>query len=906
MNDLSIPELKAQIEQSNYLLSEANKEIDNLQSQAKFPGIRQKYKMYKNILVANHQLSKEHQKNLLDIKDYQTQMNELQKKLIQNKNIISALYQENQNLKMKQQFTKKQNSPRKKIRGASDLRQSFGLNLIKHEKKENQNDNNYNQNRQFIIKEEENDDDGPLPQETKKIEFEKLQKQKKDSEQIFRQYQQNIIKFSQDLGAMKIYNVNYSNYLNSVNNQIRAFNQQTRVSVVGEDQFNFYNLLSGNIKKLTKQVEDTNFIIKQVEENIHSLRIRTLKKAENIIQNIESKFKEINNNKKLSYYFLSVRMDSINNSLDDLKKIVGVLQQNINSNKVQGSQIQKNIDNLKVNIQQFMQLYQQGKQKMKDAIRKTLRKTGVKLIKSINKSLKNEKDDENDELYDKIDEEPEEEGEGNANVDNDLLRGSTLIEINDFGKNIELFKSIVLFQDKSIQEENKIREPKILRKNWHEICYIYDDYDMHDVHFEIKAVGLGPFSFFNSCSIGFYMGKEIEIINLEINGQKSKYTYDDYCLDINITLKNLQTAKVYLKYKEKPKFNTMTKSEKLKYPFFRQEYYGLSQALSGQMAKYSLILKGTFEIIAFKEDFFIRNRDNKREKEYIWGGKVPPDGKRTLIKFSKNEATWKFKSNTQIISRRGELKNTVLKVPLGFVGGNNDIIKMDYSSPQTKNIVVDEENRIYEIIYKNSGYQSGEFILSGEIKNRCKGDWEVDLTDEVIESHIPPEDKRDKPVLQKIARKIIEDFDRNNKNSMFNFMDYVKIGKWVHKNIKYDLNYSGRTEMTAMDIYNQRVGVCHHMTRLSNALLYSLGYKVIYTNGFACETNAEFDQNSGHAWSLIQVNGKWYPFDATWDILSGKLPVCHVFQGFFGKSMQVSGTDGANFGKNSEYGKFIG
>ena len=69
---------------------------------------------------------------------------------------------------------------------------------------------------------------------------------------------------------------------------------------------------------------------------------------------------------------------------------------------------------------------------------------------------------------------------------------------------------------------------------------------MHDVHFEIKAVGLGPFSFFNSCSIGFYMGKEIEILNLEVNGQKNKYNYDDYCLDINITLKNLQTAKVYL------------------------------------------------------------------------------------------------------------------------------------------------------------------------------------------------------------------------------------------------------------------------------------------------------------------------------------------------------------------------
>ena len=112
--------------------------------------------------------------------------------------------------------------------------------------------------------------------------------------------------------------------------------------------------------------------------------------------------------------------------------------------------------------------------------------------------------------------------------------------------------------------------------------------------------------------------------------------------------------------------------------------------------------------------------------------------------------------------------------------------------------------------------------------------------------------------------------------------------------------------MTAMDIYKQRVGVCHHFTRLANALLYSLGYKVIYINGFACESRDEFDQNCAHAWSLIKVNGKWYPFDATWGILSGKLPVCHIFQGFFGKSINLVGTDAAAFGRNNnETGKFI-
>ena len=604
MNDLSIPELRQEIELSNNLLAVADKEIENLKSQAQFPGIRQKYKFYKNMLVENHQLLKNLQKNVLSIRGYNNQLNDMQKKLLENKNIIQSLYQENQNLKMRKQQKINPNIPGKKIKGASDLRQSFGFNLKKPEHKINP---NLNQN---VINEEDNEDDGPLSPEMKKVEFEKLLKQKEDSLQKFKHYHQKIISFSKELNALKTYNVNYSNYINSINNQIRAFNQQTRVSVVGEAQFNFYNLTAGKIKQLTQEVENANFTIRQVSDNIHSLKIKTLKKAENIIQNIIIKFNEIKNNKKLNYYFLSIRMDSIVNSLDDLVKIVSVLQQSISSIHAQRKQIEKYINNLKINMQKFMQSYQEGKKQMNNAIRKTLRKTGKAIFNSINKSIKNEKDDDNDELYDKIDEEPENEGE----VDDDLLRGSTLIGINDFGKNIELFKSKILFQDKNIQEENKIREAKILRKNWHEICYIYDDYDMHDVNFEIKAVGLGPFSFFNSCSIGFYMGKDIEILNLEINGKKSKFTYADYCLDMNITLKNLQTAKIYLKYKETPKFSRMTNSEKLKYPFFRQEYYGLSQALSGQMAKFSLILKGSFEIISFKDTFFMRNEQIKEKK----------------------------------------------------------------------------------------------------------------------------------------------------------------------------------------------------------------------------------------------------------------------------------------------------
>ena len=111
--------------------------------------------------------------------------------------------------------------------------------------------------------------------------------------------------------------------------------------------------------------------------------------------------------------------------------------------------------------------------------------------------------------------------------------------------------------------------------------------------------------------------------------------------------------------------------------------------------------------------------------------------------------------------------------------------------------------------------------------------------------------------------------------------------------------------MTAMDIYNQRIGVCHHFTKLSNALLYSLGYKVIYIVGYACTNNKEFNTDSGHAWSLIKVNNKWYPFDSTWGIVSGKLPITHIFSCFFNKEWKMTGIDYAQFERSNARGKFI-
>ena len=65
--------------------------------------------------------------------------------------------------------------------------------------------------------------------------------------------------------------------------------------------------------------------------------------------------------------------------------------------------------------------------------------------------------------------------------------------------------------------------------------------------------------------------------------------------------------------------------------------------------------------------------------------------------------------------------------------GNNEIIKINASSKQTKKITLNDKSRKYIVKYKNNNEKNGEFIIEGELRNRCKGDWIIDLTDEEIE-----------------------------------------------------------------------------------------------------------------------------------------------------------------------------
>ena len=206
------------------------------------------------------------------------------------------------------------------------------------------------------------------------------------------------------------------------------------------------------------------------------------------------------------------------------------------------------------------------------------------------------------------------------------------------------------------------------------------------------------------------------------------------------------------------------------------------------------------------------------------------------------------------------------------------MIKYNYSSEQTKKITFDQNKKTFQVEYSNTNSSIGEFIIEGELINRCKIDWIFNLTDEEIDSLVPDDYKTNKALFNQIANQIIKQYDDTHKKSPIIIHKAGKIGKWIKQNIKYDISYAGMYNIIAKQIYEERKGVCHHFTTLFNALMYSLGYQVLYVFGYAVKNENKFGEKDSHAWSLVKIDGKWKPFDSTFGIFSGKLPVTHVYK----------------------------
>jgi transglutaminase-like putative cysteine protease len=90
---------------------------------------------------------------------------------------------------------------------------------------------------------------------------------------------------------------------------------------------------------------------------------------------------------------------------------------------------------------------------------------------------------------------------------------------------------------------------------------------------------------------------------------------------------------------------------------------------------------------------------------------------------------------------------------------------------------------------------------------------------------------------------------------------------WVHANIAYETGNSGPT-ITAMDIFERRVGVCRDFALLAVAFCRALNIPARYTFGYLPDIAVEPPDvpMDFHAWFEAYLGGRWYSFDARHNI----------------------------------------
>ena len=463
-----------------------------------------------------------------------------------------------------------------------------------------------------------------------------------------------------------------------------------------------------------------------------------------------------------------------------------------------------------------------------------------------------------------------------------LLRNSKIVDfrnnydyINTYRKKMPsiLEESIALIPE-NINLQDFV-ESQLLKTNWIEVATLTDDGGQEvDINFILMAVGLKNLMFYSSWSYGFDLFSKITILTTEINGKKVDAQFNGSHLTFKVKLGNGDKVPIHIKYKS-------IRKDVNKY--YNTNFVGLSSSMAGRHAKYTLLVPEKFIVVNFEKEIFVDRGNGK----WSWTGTVPEGGLETQIKVSPRKATWNVCLYGGVKSKQN-INNTTFHTYKGFCSGNNKVIKYEVNTPKCNKIdgkiIIDKGDTI-EVNFVDLGSKEGFLEQKITFENRSFGSWECN-----INPTIPEDQVKEKQKFKSLAEKIIKE----NKEQK---PKHKKIGEWVHKTMTYKLSFSGK-KMTASQILEIKTGVCEHFTILFNALLNAIDIPAIYCGGNTINDLKSDDDDGAHAWSLVKVNNKWYPMDATWGIFTGNIPISHLFGHFGNGGYGAVGTDTISFLKN--------
>ncbi|MDR0572014.1 MAG: transglutaminase-like domain-containing protein [Rickettsiales bacterium] len=373
---------------------------------------------------------------------------------------------------------------------------------------------------------------------------------------------------------------------------------------------------------------------------------------------------------------------------------------------------------------------------------------------------------------------------------------------------------------------------------------------------DLEAKDLVENYYYSSWSYIFDKESNIELLEAKIsnNNKSNQITFEDNKLTFNFgKLFNGERISLIFKYQEVNK-----ELETLKY--IRQEAVNIPKWVEGNTVVRVEIPK-ELDVYSLNENF------TRRDNIYVWSGKIDKNkGFFDVFQMTKKKARWEVTTRVQF-TNDFILKDVVGKIPLNYVGGNNDIIEYTVYNSQVNHIDNDkikkEENFIVAN-FENLNSTSGFIEIRSTLENNYNNFFWLNNSDLNAILEI---DRQNEPFLRTLANGILEE-DKTD------FPTYIKIGRWVNKNIEYDPSYYGKS-LNSMEILEKKRGVCEHYAILYQDLLRVIGLPAQTVSGISY--NYEKKSFENHAWVIVNHNSNWLPMDPTWNIFSGKLPISHIF-----------------------------
>lgn len=119
-----------------------------------------------------------------------------------------------------------------------------------------------------------------------------------------------------------------------------------------------------------------------------------------------------------------------------------------------------------------------------------------------------------------------------------------------------------------------------------------------------------------------------------------------------------------------------------------------------------------------------------------------------------------------------------------------------------------------------------------------------------METNTPSEESNPQTVAGKVNQIVAQKI----KPGMSEYQRALVLHDWLIYNANYDYTY---TWYTPEGVLLHGTGVCDSYARAYQMLCTAAGLKCIYVSGTA--------GGGAHGWNLVQVDGKWYHVDCTWD-----------------------------------------